>query len=1082
MKPKSNLRFSTAFSLAAAIAAMFSSASAVTITWDANGATAAQTDGAGVWLTAGQWWDGAANVNWITGDDAVFGNAGVGGAVTLASPTIVNSLTLNSFTGTYTLGTAAQTITLNNGITKNTGAGAATIISPVTLTAAQSWNNNSAGLLTVGTGAVNNAGFLLTLGGSGNTTVSSVISGAGGLTKSDAGLVTLSGANTYDGVTTINGGILATTTLANGGSASAIGDSSNAAANLVFGAPTATLRYTGGGASTNRSFTLSSGVGGGATIESSGTGALTFDNTVAIGYGTTEETRILTLSGTHTRENTFAKVLADNGSGATSLVKDGVGTWLLTAANTYTGGSTVNVGTLVFRTLAAKSGTGTHAFLANSTIGLGVGGAEFTATDVDDAFSGAMNLTNLNNVTVTSTTGVGIDTTAGSLIYSTDIGSVAKGLSKFGVNTLTLSGTNSAYTGATTITGGTLSIASVANAGANSSIGAFPTAGATGLILNGGTLDYTGATAPTNRGFTVNANSTINVATPGAKLTMGDFTMTGAFTALTVSGGAGSSLDLGTYNYNFASNQNITANVPVSLAAISSTAANGITVAGSVTVGNVSGTGFFLGGGQILVTGTVNLTGNLTNNQAAPSTITYTGTSFTAGGLRMFDGNTFVVGGSGTLGTLGTFASPITFRGTSTFQYNSSADQIISGNLGINTSNGGKLTMSGSGSLTLTGANTVIGLTTVSNGTLKYGKQTSLFNNLTANWIPANLNVQSGGTLAFNVGGTNEFTTTNVTTLLTNLADSSGATNGMNAGSRLGFDTTNAAGGTFTIADVIANSTGASGGARGLTKLGTGSLVLTNSNTYTGDTLVSAGTLELADNAQLKFVLGAASGSNNSLTGAGTVSLEGDFVIDTIAADALPSGTWTLENVPSLSGAYGANFTVVGFTNAGSDKWTKPNGAKTYTFDETTGILTLAAGGSAYDTWKAANAPGSNPDDDTDADGVSNAVEFVLGGTSLTKDLDKLPVPDASGSNLTFIFERAISSIDPKTALFIETSTDLVTWDTAPSPYTVPDGTIVGPPVTVDEDTSVGFDTVTLSVAKVPDAKKFARLKVVITP
>ena len=107
------------------------------LTWDANGTGANQTDGAGAWLNANQWWDGSANTNWASGSDAVFGNGGAGGAVTLASPTTVNSLTFKAFTGTYTLGTAGQTITLNTGITMNSGAGIATIISPVTLGGAQ---------------------------------------------------------------------------------------------------------------------------------------------------------------------------------------------------------------------------------------------------------------------------------------------------------------------------------------------------------------------------------------------------------------------------------------------------------------------------------------------------------------------------------------------------------------------------------------------------------------------------------------------------------------------------------------------------------------------------------------------------------------------------------------------------------------------------------------------------------------------------------------------------------------------------------------------------------------------------------
>jgi len=274
-----------------------------------------------------------------------------------------------------------------------------------------------------------------------------------------------------------------------------------------------------------------------------------------------------------------------------------------------------------------------------------------------------------------------------------------------------------------------------------------------------------------------------------------------------------------------------------------------------------------------------------------------------------------------------------------------------------------------------------------------------------------------------------------------------------------------------------------------LTKSQAGRWILSGANTYTGNTTITGGTLELADNAQLKFVLGSTSGSNNSLTGtAGTVVLDGDFVIDTSAADALASGSWTLENVSTLTGPYGSTFTVVGFTDEGDDTWTKDiGGGKTYTFDETTGILTLAAtsgGDSAWDDWKTANdALGSNPDDDTDGDGVTNAVEFILGGTSGTNDLDLLPQVAASGTDMTFTFVRDEASVDVGVAVFIEVSNDLVIWDAGDSPYAVPDadtGGPVNPGVTVVDNGDT--HTVTLTVAKAPDTKKFARLKVVITP
>ena len=137
------------------------------------------------------------------------------------------------------------------------------------------------------------------------------------------------------------------------------------------------------------------------------------------------------------------------------------------------------------------------------------------------------------------------------------------------------------------------------------------------------------------------------------------------------------------------------------------------------------------------------------------------------------------------------------------------------------------------------------------------------------------------------------------------------------------------------------------------------------------------------------------------------------------------------------------------------------------------------APGSPYDTWAATNAPTGNPDDDFDGDGVSNAVEFVVGGLATTNDLDKLPAVATASGNMTFIFERDQSSIDPSVALTIELGTDLGTW---PTSYAVPDVATAGPPVTVVKNSPSGFDTVTLSVAQAPDAKKFARLKVVITP
>lgn len=211
----------------------------------------------------------------------------------------------------------------------------------------------------------------------------------------------------------------------------------------------------------------------------------------------------------------------------------------------------------------------------------------------------------------------------------------------------------------------------------------------------------------------------------------------------------------------------------------------------------------------------------------------------------------------------------------------------------------------GTGTWTFNGISQYTGVTEVTGGTLKFGRTTALYNNTPASWTAANISVQSGATLAFNVGGTGEFTTGNVTTLLTNLAASSSATNGMSAGSNFGFDTTNAAGGTFTISDVIANTTGASGGARGLTKLGTGTLVLSNAaNTYTGATNVNGGTLAITGAGTINStsainVAGGARFAYNSsvaLSGAPTLTLNGAG----IGSRAVLGGTGTINQALTL--------------------------------------------------------------------------------------------------------------------------------------------------------------------------------------
>ncbi len=136
------------------------------------------------------------------------------------------------------------------------------------------------------------------------------ISGNTGLTKTNIGKLTISCTNDYNGVTTINGGILSVSTLANGSTSSPIGAATNLASSLVING--GALEYRGGNLSIDRGATL--GVNGG---------------TISV----TNAIRTLTVSG----------VLAGPGV----LIKSGLGTLTLPNVNTYGGGTVVSNGTLV---------------------------------------------------------------------------------------------------------------------------------------------------------------------------------------------------------------------------------------------------------------------------------------------------------------------------------------------------------------------------------------------------------------------------------------------------------------------------------------------------------------------------------------------------------------------------------------------------------------------------------------------------------------------------------------------------------------------------------------------------------------
>ncbi len=268
---------------------------------------------------------GAGNVVATTiGNSGTAGNLGAGSTINLGLGSASGSLLYGGNAGE----TTNRTINLNAngaGATINRlGSGALIFSSDFTAT-----GTGSKTLTLTGTSTGANALQGAIVDGNGTTS----------LAKTGTGTWALSGANTYTGPTTVFAGTLVVTSLADGGTASAVGASSNAAANLeiLLGG---TLKYTGAAASTDRLFTVAGGSG---TLDASGSGALHLTNAGNIAFS--GGARTLTLTGTNTGANTLAAALADLGA-TTALTKNGAGTWLLTGTHTYTGATTLNAGTL----------------------------------------------------------------------------------------------------------------------------------------------------------------------------------------------------------------------------------------------------------------------------------------------------------------------------------------------------------------------------------------------------------------------------------------------------------------------------------------------------------------------------------------------------------------------------------------------------------------------------------------------------------------------------------------------------------------------------------------------------------------
>jgi hypothetical protein len=117
------------------------------------------------------------------------------------------------------------------------------------------------------------------------------------------------------------------------------------------------------------------------------------------------------------------------------------------------------------------------------------------------------------------------------------------------------------------------------------------------------------------------------------------------------------------------------------------------------------------------------------------------------------------------------------------------------------------------------------------------------------------------------------------------------------------------------------------------------------------------------------------------------------------------------------------------------------------------------------------NPDDRDPLDDADGDGISNLLEYVLGGVPTVAAQTILPNSTTSATELVFSFKRSDAS-EADTTQVVEVSSDLINWSTV-----IPVTAASGGNVTVLEN-GVADDDVTVTIAKGVNTEMFARLKV----
>ncbi len=596
-----------------------------------------------------------------TNNNNSFTLAASGGASLIFNNSSANAQ-LNQVSGSNGDTVSAPISLSDNLVVANADNSLLTISGPVTSSGTKNLtlNANSTGGITLSTGGVNITG---TITNSGSAAGISTISGVIGtnvtnvIQNSATSQLTLSGANTFTGLTSITAG------------------------KLLYGA--SNVISTGGVTVNGATAILDL-----ANNQSDSVGTVTLDGSGSInGTGTSA----LTSTGFEMKSGSVGAILAGSGI---ALNKTTAGTVTLSGVNTYTGATTITAGNLVVNgSIASGSTVGVATAGTLSGIGTINGNATLNGNGIFNftnpgKISGTLGATGGNWNGNGSVTGL---TTASSGTFTIGTGANFTADGNLDVTGGSIAAGNSAstITGSVNYTSGTSSSFAGVIAGAGKTL-TLNNAAAT--LTLGGINSYTGVTTITAGDLEVNgsiaAGSTLNIATGG-----------------TLSGN-------GTIN----GNVTLTGNGVIDLknpATIGGTLAvtggnwNGHgSVAGLVT--SSSGTFTIGAGGHLTADGGVNVTGG-TIVLAAPSSKIKGNVNYTSSSNSTLGG---IVEGSGSTLTLNNAAAVLTLNGTNTY---TGATTINAGTLSLES--GGSLTSAVSVLVgTLTGAGSTTGAVTIGNG------------------------------------------------------------------------------------------------------------------------------------------------------------------------------------------------------------------------------------------------------------------------------------------------------------------------------------------------------------------------------